>query len=154
MPVLHLRIKEANENINLSRSLHAQSFVFKRAVVVMNPSTQPNQIQNLDGGVTIQLSFFTGFELLSNLSSNNIYLPFSPPKIDSNVTPNTGNYDVYDIRYDLQFDAEDVKNSFNAKVFHYDSGKDKPTFGSAAGNIKYIDLYFEFDNLFNSNNYQ
>jgi len=154
MPVLHLRITKENDNINLSRSLHAQSFVFKRAVVVMNPSPTAGTIQNLDGGVTIQLSFFTGFELLSNLSANNIYLPFSPPKIDSNVTPNTGNFDIFDIRYDLQFDAEDVKNSFNAKVFHYDSGSEQPTFGSSAGNIKYIDLYFEFDNLFNTNNYQ
>ena len=149
-----MRILKENDNINLSRSLHAQSFVFKRAVVVMNPSTTAGTIQNLDGGLTIQLSFFTGFELLSNLSSNNIYLPFSPPKIDSTITPNTGNYDIFDIRYDLQFDAEDVKNSFNAKVYHYDSGSQQPTFGTAEGTIKYIDLYFEFDNLFNTNNYQ
>ena len=154
MPVLHIRITKENDYINLSRSLHAQSFVFKRAVVVMNPSTTAGTIQNLDGGVTIQLSFFTGFELLSNLSSNNIYLPFSPPKIDTVDPPNTGNYDIFDIRYDLQFDAEDVKNSFNAKVFHYDSGSEQPSFGTSAGTIKYIDLYFEFDNLFNTNNYQ
>jgi hypothetical protein len=154
MPVLHMRILKENDNINLSRSLHAQSFVFKRAVVVMNPSTTAQTIQNLDGGLTIQLSFFTGFELLSNLSANNIYLPFSPPKLDSNVTANTGNYDIFDIRYSLQFDAEDVKNSFNAKVYHYDSGSEQPTFGTTAGTIKYIDLYFEFDNLFNTNNYQ
>ena len=154
MPVLHMRILKENDNINLSRSLHAQSFVFKRAVVVMNPSPTAQTIQNLDGGVTIQLSFFTGFELLSNLSANNIYLPFSPPKLDSNVTSNTGNYDIFDIRYDLQFNTEDIKNSFNAKVFHYDSGSEQPTFGTAAGTIKYIDLYFEIDDLFNSNNYQ
>ena len=154
MPVLHMRIQKANENINLSRSLHAQSFVFKRAVVVLNPSTAAGTIQNLDGGVTIQLSFFTGFELLSNLSSNNIYLPFTPPKLDTTVTSNTGNYDIFDIRYDLQFNTEDIKNSFNASVYHYDSGSQQPTFGTTAGTIKYIDLYFEFDDLFNTNNYQ
>ena len=157
MGVLHFRINKNDENINISRSIYAQSFIFKRAVIVCNPSTATNQLKNLDGGVNVKLSFLNGFEILSNLNSNNLYLPFAPPIVQ--VAPNSvavaANYDIYDLRYDLQFNAEQIKNSFNVKVFNYDSGSVQPDFHPTnSGTIKYIDMYFEIGELNSQNNYQ
>ena len=156
MPVLHFRINQNKENINLSRSIHAQSFIFKRAVVVCNPSTATNQLKNLDGGVNIKCSFLNGFEILSNQNSNNLYLPFAPPIVM--VAPDSvavaANYDIFDLRYDLQFSAEDIKNSFNVEVLNYDSNVSPDFHPTTAGTIKYIDLYFEFSELVSQNNYQ
>ena len=157
MGVLHFRINKNDENINISRSIYAQSFIFKRAVIVCNPSTATNQLKNLGGGINVKLSFLNGFEILSNLNSNNLYLPFAPPIVQ--VAPDSvavaANFDIFDLRYNLQFNAEQIKNSFNVKVFTYDSGSVQPDFhATTAGTIKYIDMYFEIGELNSQNNYQ
>jgi len=158
MGVLHFRISEKNQNINISRSIYAQSFIFKRAVIVCNPSLATTDVKNLNGGINVKLSFLNGFEILSNQNSNNIYLPFAPPivKLVANDSPAiAANYDIYDLRYNLQFNAEQIKNSFNVEVYNYDSGSQQPEFSAtSAGTIKYIDMYFEIGELNSQNNYQ
>ena len=158
MGVLHFRISKNDENINISRSIYAQSFIFKRAVIVCNPSLATTDVKNLGGGVNVKLSFLNGFEILTNENSNNIYLPFAPPivKVAPADSPAVAaNYDIYDLRYNLQFNAEQIKNSFNVKVYNYDSGSVQPEFHATnAGTIKYIDMYFEIGELNSQNNYQ
>ena len=157
MGILHMRISKNDENINISRSIYAQSFIFKRAVIVCNPSLATTDVKNLNGGINVKLSFLNGFEILTNQNSNNIYLPFAPPIVQ--VAPDSvavaANYNIHDLRYNLQFNAEEIKNSFNVKVYTYDSGSLQPEFHPTnAGTIKYIDMYFEIGELNSQNNYQ
>ena len=45
MPLLHFRITEKDESINMSRTLHAQNLTLRRAIITRNPSLQTN-VQN------------------------------------------------------------------------------------------------------------
>ena len=166
MPILHFRITQQNQPIDLSRTLHSQNCTLRRITIVRNISL-PNNIpgsptqlpatpyfvptypgdQDMEGGIIIDVSFFKGFEVLSNFSSNDIMCPFDNMQ------------SVVDNRFEQNFANEDISLSFNVKVFNYKRentlkfvddtgvGKDDP----AA--IKYIDMFFEFDELFAYNTY-
>tara|TARA_B100000780_G_scaffold278104_1_gene250558 strand:+ start:1691 stop:2194 length:504 start_codon:yes stop_codon:yes gene_type:complete len=167
MAILHYRITQANQPINLSRTLHAQNLTLRRVSVIRNisipsnipgsptlvPATQyyiPEYLDpkdDLHGGIIVDVSFFKGFEVLSNFSSNDLMIPFSNDDT------------VVDSRYEQNFSNEDISLSFSVKVFNYlrepnvkftsDTGNSDLTPGA----IKYIDMFFEFDELFNYNTY-
>jgi hypothetical protein len=140
MPVLHFRISSAQENIKLSRSLHAQNFTLRRAVVVKDASIpNPTDIP-YDGGCCVEVSFFTGFEVLSNMNSNDILIPFDSTK------------EMNDPRFTLNFSSEEIRPSFSVSVFTY-TKEHKCPFGAGPGEIKFIDLFFEFSELFDYNTY-
>jgi hypothetical protein len=116
MVVLHLRIKENNEVINLDTGLLSQNLTLKRCVVVKNPKTggAPHQF---DGGIAINL----------------------------------------DVRFDLNFNAERVNRSFVTSIRNYDDTGIVPPFNRTAGannnELKYVDLYFEYDKLYDYDTY-
>ena len=90
MGVLHFRITKQDQNIDMSRTLHAQNLTLRRAVVTRNRSIQTNTpigtnpldntiatyVTDYKGGIILDISFFKGFEILSNFSSNDILVPF------------------------------------------------------------------------------
>tara|TARA_R110002096_G_scaffold368683_1_gene561975 strand:+ start:59 stop:565 length:507 start_codon:yes stop_codon:yes gene_type:complete len=168
MPVLHFRLTSKNQPINMSRSLHSQNLTLRRVSVVRNISipnnvplpdgslvTQPpyfvptytDVTDDLKGGIIIDVSFFKGFEVLSNFSSNDILVPF-----DNTET-------VVDNRFEQNFANEDISLSFNVQCFDYER-KDTLKFVNDIGvsattpaAIKFIDLFFEFDELYSYNSY-
>ena len=140
MPVLHFRIKNAKENIKLSRSLHAQNFTLRRAVVVKDASIHNPVDTPYNGGMCVEVSFFTGFEVLSNMNSNDILIPFDSSK------------EMNDPRFTLNFSSEEISASFSVSVSTYDKGFECP-FGEGAGEIKFVDLFFEFSELYDYNTY-
>ena len=167
MPVLHFRVTSQNQPINLSRTLHSQNLTLRRITVVRNISV-PNNIpgaptnlpatpyfvpeytdakDDMHGGCIIDCSFFKGFEVLSNFSSNDIMCPFSNDEI------------VVDNRFEQNFANEDISLSFSVKVFNYLRSADiKFTSDTgltdlSPGAIKYIDMFFEFDELYSYNTY-
>ena len=166
MPTLHVRIEKQNQPIDLSRTLHSQNLTLRRAVVVRNISI-PNNIplstaatpppyfvptytdptDDLKGGIIIDLSFFKGFEILSNFSSNDLLIPFANTEV------------LVDNRYEQDFSNEDISLSFNVECYDYER-KNTLKFVSDAGvsettpgAIKYIDVFFSFDQLYSYNTY-
>lgn len=136
MPILHIRITENSEVINLDRNIHSQNFIFKRAVIVQNPAT--TNVYN--GGLTIKLSFLSGgLEFASNINSDE----FSVAIQESQA--------VNDVRFDLNFSAEDISRSFQTDIFNYNKSGARPVFD--ASNLLYVDLYFEYDELYQYNTY-
>ena len=133
MPVLHFRITNNNEIINIDRDIHGQNFTFKRAVVVKDATASTAY----KGGVSVKLDFLSsGVEILSNTNNDIVYLPFN----DTNT--------VSDIRYDLNFSSEVVRRSFKTSVYSYDRIS-QPSFDTTGttGELFYIDLYFEFQQI-------
>ena len=174
MPVLHFRITQQDQPIDLSRTLHSQNCTLRRITIVRNisiPSNIPvtvdpliplvvglaptpyfvptytDPLHDMKGGIIIDVSFFKGFEVLSNFSSNDIMCPFN--NMES----------VVDNRFEQNFANEDISLSFNVKVYNYkrentlkfvdDTGVEE----ADPAAIKYIDMFFEFDELFEYNTY-
>jgi len=161
MPVLHFRVKKQNENIDISRTLHSQNLTLRRVVITRNKSLinnvppgpltppydnfVPTYLPDLKGGIIVDVSFFKGFEILSNFVSNDILVPFG------NEVANIDN------RYNLNFANEDIALSFNVQCYNFER-KDTVVFqtndtDTTAGSIKYIDLFFDFDNLYDYSTY-
>jgi hypothetical protein len=141
MPLLHFRIKKAKEIINISKNLHSQQFTFKRATVVKDPTATIKY----KGGVTVKLQFLNGgTEILSNENDDELNIAF---KDDSSVT---------DTQYDINFASEDINRSFTVSVLNYDKSNSTDldfNTGGVGGELFYIDMYFEFSELFDYNRF-
>ena len=163
MPILHFRVDKQQQNIDLSRTLHSQNLTFRRAIITRNRSIAsvppagtnppdnyiPTYTVDYLGGIIIDVSFFKGFEILSNFTSNDLMVPFNNDQ--SNV----------DHRFDMNFASEDIALSFNVQIYDFKRQLIPDTLftsttgvaDTAIGAIKYIDLFFEFDNLHDYNTY-
>jgi len=178
MPILHTRITKQNQPIDLSRTLHSQNLTLRRIIVTRNASIPSNlpavtipaatgtpgapsvlgqppyftpiytdPTDDLKGGIIIDVSFFKGWEMLSNFSSNDLFVPFG------NEVANVDN------TYTQNFANEDISLSFNVQTYDFER-KDTLKFVGDAGvtattpaAIKFIDVFWEFDELFAYNNY-
>lgn len=152
MAILHYRLTEDNQSIILPKDIHSQSFIFRRAVIRSVPLG--SSTSTLKGGVIVEPSHFSGFEVVSgvsvdgstnkpitnNLVSNDILLA-----IDESTSINN-------IYFDMEFESEDIPQAFTVKTFNFD--REKPTagvFGTSAGQITSIDIYFQFNSLYDYN---
>jgi hypothetical protein len=152
MAILHYRLTEDNQSIILPKDIHSQSFIFRRAVIRSVPLG--SSTSTLKGGVIVEPSHFSGFEVVSgvsvdgstnkpitnNLVSNDILLA-----IDESTSINN-------IYFDMEFESEDIPQAFTVKTFNFD--REKPTagvFGTTAGQITSIDIYFQFNSLYDYN---
>jgi hypothetical protein len=132
MPVLHFRITSAEENIDITRQIHSQNFTFVRSIVQSVAATggaKPN-----GGGLNVYCEFLQGYEITSNVEANRLMIPMNESK------------DMNEARYVQNFNAEDVRNRFQVKVYKFD-GSGLATFGTQPGNITSVDLFFEFTEL-------
>ena len=143
MPILHFRITNTTQTINITRPLHSQNFTFRRAVVVKNDAQ--DMVATYKGGVAVQLSFLQGDEFVSNQNTNQLVIPFDYTK------------EVNDVRFEFPLASEDVRSAFTCSVKNYDRSVDAvvgvPATGPAPqGTIRYIDLYFSFTSLAQTQN--
>jgi len=136
MAILHLKITKNDEIINLPREIHGQNFKLVRVSVKTKPVAAGDPEIN-QGGVAINLSFITGYEIISPVRNNMIFLCYDEFQ-------NTNNQN-----YDQNLDSEDIPLSFRVQTFKYE-GSEYAKFQSGtavAGDIKRIDLFFEFDRV-------
>lgn len=145
MVVLHIRIKENNEVINLDKGLVSTNMTLRRAVVIKNPKTG-GAVHDYAGGISVSLDFLTGgVAIASNVNNDEISIP-----IDDNL-------EVNDVRFDLNFNSERVNRSFQTNVRNYNDLGINPPFNRTAGannnELKYVDLYFEYDRLYDYDTY-
>ena len=154
MPILHIRITEANQVIKLDRGIHSQNMNLKKVVIIKNkdqtPPAGPAVLYNYKGGITVSLDFLKGgLEMASNTNTDEISFPFKQEE------------DVTELDYDLNFDAEDIDQNFQVSVFNYDrtsptTQPSQPTFdptGVTGNALMYVDLYFDYASLFDYNQY-
>ena len=145
MAILHIRIKDSDENITLSKEILAQKLTLVRATIYKNTTVGG---QDYNGSVFIDLDFFNGFEVTTNLNDNFLILPVA--------------YDgeIQTRQMDQEFQGEDIKSSFNVKVFYEDASGNiakAPMKSDAAatddGKIIWIDLYFQIQQLWDYSTY-
>ena len=132
MPILHFRVTKAQETISISRNLHAQNFTFRRAVVTK--VDQADYAGTYKGGVTLELSFLQGDEFVSNINTNNVLIPIDYEKRSN------------DVRFEFPLAAEDIRSAFTVKCYNYDRSVPL-AFGAGAGELEFIDVYFSFTSL-------
>lgn len=153
MAILHYRITEKNQSINIPNTIHAQSFIFRRAVVRMVPLVAPATSTNLKGGIVVTPSHFSGFEISSGTSLDS--------KTSKPITNNLGANDILigideykpinNIYFDMEFESEDINQGFTVSVTNFD--KQPVTFGTGAGELTSIDVYFQFASLYDYKTY-
>ena len=146
MAILHLKITKNDEIINLPREIHGQNFKLVRVSVKSSPlATGASEINQ--GGVAINLSFITGYEVISPIRNNMLFLAYDEYQNNNNQN------------YDQNLDSEDIPLSFRVQTFKYEGSEyakfvaeipdpipDPPPV-PVAGDIKRIDLFFEFDRV-------
>ena len=152
MAILHYRLTEDNQSIILPKDIHSQSFIFRRAVIRSVPLG--SSTSTLKGGVIVEPSHLSGFKVVSgvsikcstnkpitnNLVSNDILLAIDESKTINNIY------------FDMEFESEDIPQAFTVKTFNFD--REKPTagvYGTSAGQITSIDIYFQFNSLYDYN---
>lgn len=153
MAILHYRITENEQSINIPNTIHAQSFIFRRAIVRMVPLTTGSSSTNCKGGIVISPSHFSGFEISSGTSISSVT---SKP-----ITNNLGANDILigldefkpinNTYFDMEFESEDINQAFTVKVYNFD--KQPVTFGTNAGELTSIDIYFQFASLYDYKTY-
>jgi len=132
MPILHLRLNEANQNIVISKELKAQQLTLVRSTITKDTTAGATN----DGALFFELEFFSGFEYISNLNDNYLVSP-----IDDSLA-----FQTYQLSQ--SFFSEDVKTAFNVKVRKYDGTNYSPVvFGAGNGHIKSLDLFFQVSSL-------
>lgn len=145
MGILHIRIRKSDENITISKELLAQKLILIRATIYKD--TQAGG-QDYNGSVFLDLDFFNGFEVTTNLNDNFLILPVA--------------YDgeIQTRQMDQEFQGEDIKSSFNVKVFYEDNSGNvtkapmkSDASASDDGKIIWIDLYFQIQSLFDYSTY-
>ena len=146
MAILHLKITKNDEIINLPREIHGQNFKLVRVSVKTKPLAVGDAEVN-EGGIAINLSFITGYEVISPIRNNMIFLCYDEEQ-------NTNNQN-----YDQNLDSEDIPLSFRVQTFKYEGSEyakfvdpipvpaPDPLPVPLAGDIKRIDLFFEFDRV-------
>jgi len=145
MPVLMIRISSNNENITISKELRAQKMTLVRATIYKNATGGG---QSYRGSLFFDLDFFNGFEYITNLNDNFLVAPVSDE--------NNQSLQTYEMNQD--FNSEDIRQSFNIKTLYRDgSGNYLPVpfdpTGSNAGEIIYVDLFFQVSQLFDYSGY-
>ena len=155
MAILHYRITEDEQSITIPNTIHAQSFIFRRAIVRMVPLAAGAADVLLKGGIVISPSHFSGFEIssgtstdsttskpiLNNLGANDLLVGLDVEKAINNIY------------FDMEFESENINQGFTVKVRNFDKDNTDSLFGGDAGQLTSIDVYFQFASLFNYDSY-
>lgn len=147
MAILHYKITQADQNIELPTDIHAQSFILRRIIVQSMPPSSVGMLNSTNkGGVIVQPSHLSGLEIISgdDSNSNDIVVAY-----DETVA-------THSIFMDMQFDSETVPRGFNVKVQKFDKNGlagFSPIDAPVQGTVHSIDVFFEFSSLFNYEGY-
>ena len=145
MGILLIRVRKSNENITISKEILAQKLTFIRATIYKDTTTGGT---DYNGSVFVDLDFFNGFEVTTNLNDNFLILPVSYAD------------EIQTRQMNQEFNGEDIKSSFNVKVYYEDNNGDivlAPMKSDASatdtGKIIWIDLYFQIQSLYDYSTY-
>jgi len=174
MPLLHLkltpRVEGGNEcEVDLQHEIRSQVFRYKKSLISVIPDESGSADHDGDGSntdmfpegcVMIDLPFFTGFEITSNVGAGGL-LPVcctaKPGQYSSSSSSEARRADM-ESDYHINLKAEIIPPQFVVKVFKSDGITPQPmtlkTLGGQTdgetGHVRQIDLFFEYEsnNLF------
>jgi len=143
MGILHIRLDSNKTKINLSKEIHAQDLKLVRSIVVKNVTAAGNY----DGAIMVNLNkVFSGFEIISSTNLNSLMIP-----VNSTInTTGVLSTDTVDFNQDLE--SEFIRQEFFVDVFNYD-GVTRATFGTGAGEIQSVDLFFQLSEIHDYSSY-
>jgi len=169
MPCLHLRLKPRTEggnvcDVEIPHEIRSQIFRYKKSsvryVLDENPSSDQdgdsNNIEIQEPYCFVDLPFFTGFEITSNIASSGLL----PVKLGLPSDRHLGRSEALaprradvDTSYHINLKAEQIPAKFEVKVFDNDGRTPKKftkkTLGgqtTAENNqLVQIDLFFEYE---------
>jgi len=136
MPVLHLVIENARQNITLPSDLTAQDLTLVESSFTILHQTVATS------GVKIELPFISPLDYVSSQDSR--YLVFARNFNDGVHT--VGDQVVLDQRHNLHFSTEHIPNTFTVRTKNILNNEDAP-FASVGGQIVRIDLFFHYNHL-------
>jgi len=129
MVLLHLRLTEQEQKLELPHDIKAQHVVLRKVVI----QKDVNSGNLLGGGLCLDLNAMTNsYEIMT--SEHNGYLTL-PVQDDVALT----NHEFH-----IKFSAENIKSEFRMKTFKYD-GVTKAVYTTGNGHIDSVDLYFEYE---------
>lgn len=140
MPILNIRIKSSNENIELPKELLAQKLELVRVTISKN-ATAGNPFF---GALYFDLDILNGFEIITNQGNNMLIAPCAD-------SPALQTYQMSQI-----FNSEDIRTSFNVRTYYrnltgnYILAQFDDT-GQANGRLIWIDLVFNVSELHDYN---
>jgi len=174
MPLLHLKLKcrveGGNEcEVDLQHEIRSQVFRYKKSLLCVIPDENTGADGDADGSnldmfpegcVMVDLPFFTGFEITSNVGAGGL-LPVVAQSIAGQYSASSASearrLDMA-CDYHINLKAELIPPKFVVKVFKADGITAQPmtlkTVGGQAasdtGFVRQIDLFFEYEsnNLF------
>ena len=137
MPLLHINLTNERQTVQLLHDLKPQTLILRQVIInrdimaAMNPAEE---------GLQIDLHhMFNGFELLSNVSSDNkLFIPVHSRPLAPTPAPM-----IYP--FHLKLNAEEIKSQFVIECFKKDGITPVSFSTSDDGHYKSIDLYFEFE---------
>ena len=137
MPLLHINLSNEKQVVELMHDLKPQTLILRQ--VIINKDIM-SSMSPADEGLQIDLRhMFNGYELLSNVSSDNkLYIP-----VHSRALAPTPDPFIYP--FHLKLNAEEIKNRFVIECFKKDGTTPVSFETNVDGHYKSIDLYFEFE---------
>lgn len=174
MPLLHLkltpRVEGGNEcEVDLAHEIRSQVFRYKKSLISVIPDEDISADHDGDsdpmdmfqeGCVMIDLPFFTGFEITSNVGAGGLLPVCCRAGAGQYGASNTQEARRLDMEsdYHINLKAEVIPPKFVVKVFKSDGITPQPmtlkTLGgqtdAETGHVRQIDLFFEYEsnNLF------
>ena len=137
MPLLHINLSSEDQVIELMHDLKPQSLILRQVIInkdVMGAMSAADEVLQID-----LRHKFNGFELLSNVSSDNkLYIPVHSRPLAPTPAP-------FIYPFHLKMTAEEIKSRFVIKCFKKDGLTPVSFNTSTDGHYKSIDLYFEFE---------
>ena len=169
MPLLHLKltplVEGGNEcEVNLAHEIRSQVFRYKKSLISVIPDENNSADHDGDGSnsdmfpegcVMVNLPFFTGFEITSNVGAGGLLPVCCVSKAGQYSASSASEARRLDMEsdYHINLKAEVIPPSFVVKVYKADGITPQPftlkTLGAQTdaetGHARQIDLFFEYE---------
>ncbi len=174
MPLLHLQLLPIAEGSNvceviLPHEIRSQVFKYKKSLITVIPDENTSADADADGDnndmfpagcVMVDLPFFTGYEITSNVGGGGLLPVVCKAEAGQYSASSTLEVRRSDMEadYHINLKAEEIPSKFRCSVLKADGRTPQPftlkTLGSQSvgetGFVRQIDLFFEYEtnNLF------
>jgi len=169
MVLLHLKliptVEGGNEcSVNLSHEVRSQVFRYKKSLISVIPDENTSADHDGDGSnsdmfpegaVMVDLPFFTGYEITSNVGGGGLLPVCCASKAGQYSSSSGSEARRIDMEsdYHINLKSEVIPARFNVKVFKSDGITPQPmtlkTLGgqtdAETGHVRQIDLFFEYE---------
>ena len=137
MPLLHINLSNEKQVVKLMHDLKPQRLILRQVIINRDIMGAMNAAEE---GLQIDLRhMFNGYELLSNISSDNkLFIPVHSRPLAPTPAP-------FIYPFNLELTAEEIKSQFVIECFKKDGVTPVSFDIGVDGHYKSIDLYFQYE---------